>query len=134
MTVVALLAVALSVPIRHWLTQRAEVAALRADIAASSARVIELQTELSRWSDPAFISAEARRRLHFVLPGEIGYITIARDGTPAESILSDAAAQTPRGWHSVLWESIEDANSPGVTIVEKNDEAGDESTNQAEAS
>lgn len=132
-TVLALLVVALSVPVRNWLTQRAEVAALRADIAASSARVIDLQNELSRWSDPAFISAEARRRLHFVLPGEIGYITIARDGSPAESILSDAAAQAPRGWHSILWESLEEANSPGVIIVEddveekKNETTNDES-------
>jgi cell division protein FtsB len=133
--VVALLAVALSVPIRNWLTQRAEVAALQADIAASSARVIDLQAELSRWSDPAFISAEARRRLHFVLPGEIGYITIARDGTPAESILSDAAAGAPRGWHSVLWESIEEANSPGVTVVaDKDDADNDDANDESEAS
>lgn len=110
--IVAMLLLALSVPVRSWLSQRAEVAALRADIATSSERIAELQTELTRWSDPAFIATEARRRLHFVLPGEIGYVTISSDGRPAEAVLSEAAAQAPRGWHSVLWESIEQADGP----------------------
>lgn len=112
--VFALLVLALSVPVRGWLSQRAEVTALRADIAASSERIAELQTELDRWSDPAFISTEARRRLHFVLPGEIGYVTISNDGRPAEAVLSDAAAAAPRGWHAVLWESIEQADGPAL--------------------
>lgn len=111
-SVFALLVLALSVPVRAWLSQRAEVAALRADIAASSERIAELQTELGRWSDPAFISTEARRRLHFVLPGEIGYVTISSDGRPAEAVLSEAAATAPRGWHSVVWESLERADKP----------------------
>lgn len=110
--VFALLVLALSVPVRAWLSQRAEVAALRADIAASSERIGELQTELARWSDSAFIATEARRRLHFVLPGEIGYVTIASDGRPAEAVLSEAAAGEPRGWHSVVWESIDVADGP----------------------
>lgn len=110
--VFALLVLALSVPVRAWLSQRAEVTALRADIAASSERIGQLQTELTRWSDPAFVSTEARRRLHFVLPGEIGYVTISSDGRPAEAVLSEAAAHTPRGWHSVVWDSIEKADGP----------------------
>ena len=110
--VFALLVLALSVPVRAWLSQRAEVAALRADISASSERIAELQTELGRWSDPAFVSTEARRRLHFVLPGEIGYVTISGDGRPAEAVLSEAAATAPRGWHSVVWESLERADKP----------------------
>ena len=110
--VFALLVLALSVPVRAWLSQRAEVAALRADISASSERIAELQTELGRWSDPAFVSTEARRRLHFVLPGEIGYVTISGDGRPAEAVLSEAAATAPRGWHSLVWESLERADRP----------------------
>lgn len=114
--VLALLVLALSVPIRNWLSQRAEVAALRADIAASSERIAELETELARWSDPAFVATEARRRLHFVLPGEIGYVTISRDGRPAETLLSDEAAQRPRGWHSVMWESLQRADGPPLPV------------------
>ena len=63
-TVLGLLVVALSVPVRNWLTQRAEVASLRSDIASSTEQIELLNSELDRWSDPAFISSEARRRLH----------------------------------------------------------------------
>lgn len=108
----AFLLLALSVPVRNWLAQRAEVAALRADIAASTERIAELEAEVDRWSDPAFIATEARRRLHFVLPGEIGYVAIAKDGRPAEAVLSEAATQAPRGWHSVMWESLQQADGP----------------------
>lgn len=114
--VLAMLVLALSVPIRNWLSQRAEVAALRADISASSERIAELETELARWSDPAFVATEARRRLHFVLPGEIGYVTISRDGRPAEAVLSDEAAERPRGWHSVMWESLQRADGPPLAV------------------
>lgn len=108
----ALLLLALSVPVRNWLAQRAEVAALRADIAASTERIAELQTEVDRWSDPAFIATQARKRLHFVLPGEIGYVAISKDGQPAEAVLSEAATGAPRGWHSLMWESLQEADGP----------------------
>jgi len=111
----ALLLLALSVPVRNWLAQRAEVAALRSDIAASTERIAQLQTEVDRWSDPAFIATQARKRLHFVLPGEIGYVAIANDGRPAEAVLSEAAATAPRGWHSVMWESLQEADGPPLT-------------------
>jgi len=53
-----------------------------------------------------------------VLPGEIGYVTIAADGQPAESVLSEAAANAPRGWHSVLWESLQEADGPPIAATD----------------
>lgn len=114
-----LLVIALSVPVRNWLSQRAEVAALRADIAASSERIAELETSLDRWSDPAFIATQARARLQFVLPGEIGYVTISDEGLPAESVLSDAVASEPQGWHSLMWESLQEADGPPIAAKDE---------------
>lgn len=114
-----LLVIALSVPVRNWLSQRAEVAALRADISASSERIAELETRLDRWADPAFIATQARARLQFVLPGEIGYVTISDEGLPAESVLSDAAASEPQGWHSVMWESLQEADGPPIAAKDE---------------
>ena len=51
-TVLGLPVVALSVPVRNWLTQRAEVASLRSDIASSTEQIELLNSELDRWSDP----------------------------------------------------------------------------------
>lgn len=114
-----LLVIALSVPVRNWLSQRAEVAALRADISASSERIAELETRLDRWADPAFIATQARARLQFVLPGEIGYVTISDEGLPAESVLSDAVASEPQGWHSVMWESLQEADGPPIAAKDE---------------
>ena len=96
---------------------------MRSDIASSTEQIELLNSELDRWSDPAFISSEARRRLHFLLPGETGYITISRDGRPAESLLSDDVAQTSQGWHSVLWESVQRADGPPAVSPKPEDGA-----------
>ena len=96
---------------------------MRSDIASSTEQIELLNSELDRWSDPAFISSEARRRLHFLLPGETGYITISRDGRPAESLLSDDVAQIPQGWHSVLWDSVQRADGPPAVSQKSEDGA-----------
>lgn len=106
---VGVVAATLTVPVKNWFGQRAEIAALQADVLASQARVAELQIELERWNDPAFVAAEARRRLHFLLPGEIGYVALGADGRPAEETLSETVEDT-RPWFGQLWEAIEVAD------------------------
>src|SRR5439155_14604242 len=73
--VLVMLAVAYAWPLREYLSQRAELSRLRADTAAAQARVDALERQKQRWADPAYVRAQARDRLHFVLPGETGYVT-----------------------------------------------------------
>ena len=95
---------------RAWFAQRAQIADLRADVDAAQARVSELQVEKQRWADPAFVAAEARRRLHFVLPGEVGYVTL---GSGAEATAAaDASAQEP--WYTELWGAMQLADDHGA--------------------
>ena len=83
LTVVAAVLVAtLAVPVRAWFNQRDEIAGLEADVAAAQLLTEDLLIEKERWADPAFIAAQARRRLHFVRPGEIGYTTIGTEDLP----------------------------------------------------
>lgn len=82
--VLIIIALTLAVPVRNWFAQRAEIASLEADLEATQANVAELLIQKERWEDPAFIAAEARRRLHFVLPGETGYVTIGSETVVAE--------------------------------------------------
>ena len=82
--VLVVLAVTLAVPIKSWFAQRAQIAGLEADVAAAQAQVDSLKLQKERWADPAFVAAEARRRLHFVLPGEVGYVTLGADGQPLD--------------------------------------------------
>ena len=106
--VAATLLVTLAVPVRAWFSQRAEIASLRADVDAARDRVAALQIERQRWEDPAFVAAEARRRLHFVLPGEVGFVTLGADG------LTGAGTQTAEGpsiaWYTSLWGALQEAD------------------------
>jgi cell division protein FtsB len=106
------LLLSLAVPVRAWFAQRSEIAGLRADVEAAQDRVAALEVQKQRWDDPAFVAAEARRRLHFVLPGEVGFVTLgaqsATDGA--------AAAQNPQApWYSSLWGALQAADDNAVT-------------------
>lgn len=114
--VLAALAFMLAVPARSWLAQRAEIAGLEQQVADAQAKVQALQVEQERWQDPAFIAAEARRRLHFVMPGEIGYVTIGADGTPVTDAVAPATG--PITWAERLWASVRAADSPPVARLQ----------------
>lgn len=106
--VLAALAVTLAIPVRAWLSQRAEIAALEADVAAAQTRVADLEKELEDWNDPAFVIAQARSRLHFVFPGEVGYVVLGSDDRPITP--ETTAEQRSIPWYTQLWESTRQAD------------------------
>ncbi len=106
--VAATLLLTLAVPVRGWFAQRAEIAGLRADVDAARERVAALEVETQRWDDPAFVAAEARRRLHFVLPGEVGFVTL---GSAAAADAADGAAGSQIPWYSSLWSALQEADA-----------------------
>jgi cell division protein FtsB len=106
--VAATLLLTLAVPVRAWFSQRAEIAGLRADVEAARDRVSALEVERQRWEDPAFVAAEARRRLHFVLPGEIGFVTLG-SGSAAAGAAEDGGPQAT--WYSSLWGALQEADA-----------------------
>ena len=74
--VVAALVVSSVVPMRAYFEQRAELTDLRRETAAQEARVAALEAQKLRWDDPAYVEAQARQRLHLVMPGEVGYVVL----------------------------------------------------------
>lgn len=72
-------ALVLAPPIQHYFTQRAQINALRAQVASDRAALEAARLELLQWQDPEYVKAQARERLHFVMPGERQYIVT---GTP----------------------------------------------------
>jgi hypothetical protein len=54
--------------------------------------------------------AEARRRLHFVKPGEIGYVALGADGRPAAESISELAAEQNTSWFMQLWGAVQEAD------------------------
>ena len=101
--------VILAPSLRLLVEQQQEIAALEQRLIDQQAVVDELQTEIDRWQDPAYIEAQARDRLLYVYPGDISYLVIddgltpeSSDGTP----VSDEIQTTRIDWTRALLSSI----------------------------
>jgi cell division protein FtsB len=112
--VLLVLVISYASSLRAWLAQRDEIDAARAELVQTQERVDQLRTDAERWQDPAFVTAEVRRRLGWVLPGEVGYRVLGPDGRPVggDVSLEDPVAEpeeAPVDWYSSLWGSVEEA-------------------------
>ena len=103
------LAVSGALPLREYLAQRGDIAELESQQAAARARVAELEAEQDRLQDPAYVAAEARRRLHFVLPGETAYVVLQPPAAP-EAERTVGSPDAP--WYSQVWGSVQEADRP----------------------
>ena len=101
--------VILAPSLRLLVEQQQEIAALEQRVIDQQAVVDELQTEIDRWQDPAYIEAQARDRLLYVYPGDISYLVID-DGLTSESgdgtLVSDEIQSTRIDWTRALLSSI----------------------------
>jgi hypothetical protein len=109
-----MLAVAYAWPLREYLSQRAELGRLRSDTAAAQARVDALERQKARWADPAYVEAQARDRLHFVLPGETGYVTLQPDRPARPQTLPPQTPRQAAPWYAALWSTVTAADQPST--------------------
>ena len=101
--VVCALALTVAVPLRNYVAQRQELAAVSDQQQVLAAEVERLEQERARLSDPAEIEAQARSRLGYVMPGEVPYVVqlpVAPGSDPA------AAANAGVPWYRVLWREV----------------------------
>ncbi len=89
--VLALLAASYSFPLRAWLDQRSELAAAQAQRDDLVREVGELSEQRELWDDPAYVRAQARERLNFVLPGEAGLVVLGTEATDPSPAPPDGA-------------------------------------------
>ncbi|MDN4160099.1 FtsB family cell division protein [Nocardioides abyssi] len=114
--VLAVLAVSYASSMRAFLHQRSEIAELKAQIAERKAAIDDLEREKKRWQDPAFVQAQARARLRYVMQGETPFVVL-RDGEPLTtgarlSDPDDLPEQAPQAWWVDAWESVQVAGHP----------------------
>jgi cell division protein FtsB len=115
--VAAVLVVSYASSMRAYLEQRSQINDLRAQIASSSKDISTLEREKRRWNDKAYVEAQARERLGWVLPGETSYQVIDRDGKPLERTddlgdPSSVAKPLPDPWWSKVYGTVESADHP----------------------
>ncbi len=114
--VLCALLVSAALPMREYLAQRGQIAATRSAQAEQRARVAALQHQLDQLKDPAYVKAQARARLHFVLPGETAYVVLAPSLPPRPAGKAALAEATATGsgapWYSQVWGSVKAADRP----------------------
>jgi cell division protein FtsB len=109
LALVVLSIVVLAPGLRVLIEQRQQIADLQASLAAQKANVQELTEQRARWNDPAYIKAQARDRLFYVMPGEYPYL-ILDDVAPSEAAdpkpASDGIEETRVDWAGALLSSL----------------------------
>lgn len=125
LTGVMALALAVMVPsARAYLKQRETLQDLQGQVVDAQAQVDDLQAQVARWNDPAYVIAQARDRLIYVLPGETPYRVVDPEFVPdpaaadASALIANASDDSParatnpvRPWFATLWGSIERAGA-----------------------
>ncbi len=117
--VVVVLITILALPFRAWMNQGTRIAELQSEFAWYSQRVLDLEATQERWNDPAYVEAQARSRLHFVRPGEVGYVVLTQEATQVpEATTTRPMAQAPEGgsWWEAVWSTVEAAAGPAAAL------------------
>ena len=106
-------AFAVAVPLRNYLSQRAELAATVTAEQQLRAQLAALQAQQQSLSDPAFIMSQATRRLQYVKPGSTVYVvTCAAPRRGQEPVAAAPKVEPTTPWYSSLWDTLSD---PTVT-------------------
>ena len=98
--------------INTYVQQQAEINELQADIDQRKQQQQDLEAEIARWDDSAYVKQQARDRINLVMPGERKYLVI---GELPES--ADEPAQSPHDvradmpWADALLDSIRRAGT-----------------------
>ncbi|GAB2790695.1 cell division protein DivIC [Streptomyces chlorus] len=106
--VVCSLIVALAYPMRQYVSQRADIADLQLEKDQARQRVEQLRDIKARWQDDAYAEQQVRARLHYVMPGETGYIVI--DPGTAEQPRADRGS-ADRPWYANVWDGIDKSDA-----------------------
>ncbi|ARJ05787.1 septum formation initiator family protein [Humibacter sp. BT305] len=105
--VIVLFVIIVAPGLRVYLEQRQQLAELHAAVDAKTAQNDALSQQIARWNDPAYIKAQARDRLYFVMPGETSFLVI--DDVPQTGdespTVSDQIQSTEVDWLGALFSS-----------------------------
>lgn len=101
--VVCALALTVAIPLRNYVAQRQELAAVMAQQEVLTAEVERLTRERARLSDPVEIAAQARARLGYVVPGEVPYV-VQLPAPPQADPDAEPSGGSP--WYQRLWRDV----------------------------
>ena len=94
-------------PAQRYFAQRAQINAVKAEVATNNQALADAAHQLELWKNPDYIKTQARERLHFILPGERQYIITDPTETapaPTTAVAKDLPSGVP--WYNRLIASI----------------------------
>jgi cell division protein FtsB len=103
--------------LKIFIEQRQQIAALQAQVVQDQAEVDDLNEQIARWDDPAYIVSQARDRLFFMYPGESIYLVIDDTGAvlPSDQApITDQIVSTNVDWVRGVLSSV---FSAGLTVA-----------------
>jgi len=101
--------IVLAPSLKTFVEQQQQIAALEERVRLSEQRVDGLEAEIDRWSDPAYIEAQARDRLYYVYPGDITFLVIGGDDAGLQEgglPISDEIQTTRVDWVRALLSTV----------------------------
>ena len=104
--------------LRIFIEQRQQIAALQAAVDQAKNSVGELDADVARWSDPAYIESQARERLFYIFPGDVSYLVVGDATGPATSDgqpISSQIQTTQVDWVRTLLSSVYTAGLTDAT-------------------
>lgn len=116
--------VVLAPTLRAFVTQSEQQRRVDAEYAAVQADVERLERDLARWNDPAYVQAQARERLSFVMPGEVAYRVIdPQTVVPEEDagagyvgLVEPEATGPAVPWYLTVWDSVVEAGAVEIPV------------------
>ncbi|MCV7103283.1 FtsB family cell division protein [Mycobacterium palustre] len=108
--VVCVLTLTIAGPVRTYFAQRTEMNQLAASEAALRSQIADLEQKKVKLGDPAYIAAQARERLGFVMPGDIPFQVQLPPTAAVPPQRGTDAAKPARNdpWYTALWHTIAD--------------------------
>lgn len=100
--------VVLAPGLKTLIEQRQQIAQLQQSVEDAGNAVDGLNEEIARWSDPAYVEAQARTRLFYVFPGDVTFLVIRDDGPSTSDGLpiSDEIQTTKVDWVRALLATV----------------------------
>lgn len=101
--------------IKQWLAQRSQIEDKDAEVTALQEEVDDLVQRRDRWKDDRYVETQARQRLHFIRPGETGYVALDHAGTGGDAavdprhqaaLTAGAGRDAGAPWYGSVWESL----------------------------
>jgi cell division protein FtsB len=111
-TVLGLIVAALVVlapQLKTLVEQRQQIARLEQQVQDARDDLDDLDAEVARWSDPAYVEAQARDRLYYVYPGDVTYLVLDDDAAPVvadEQPISAELQSTEVDWVTAFLSSV----------------------------